>query len=141
MNGHCAKCNAEIAASWKFCPMCGASNVPEQAEAKLQASEAEPVPTQGAYSGLLFGILVVPMLLIVGTLLCLTGLGAILGIPMILAGILAPLIGPMIGIRSHSGHCPYCGAALSNIESGHNATCPVCNRAIAVKHGMIVRAA
>lgn len=141
MNGHCAKCNAEIAASWKFCPACGALNVAEQVPAKPQTTEPEPAPTQGAYSGLLIGMLVVPMLLIVGTLLCLTGLGALLGIPMIVAGILAPLIGPMIGMRTHSGHCPYCGAALSNIESTHGATCPVCNRAVAVKHGMIVRAA
>ncbi len=140
MNGHCAKCNAEMVGSWKFCPQCGAPQE-QKVEVALPAAELEKAPTQGAYSGLLFGVLVVPMLLIVGTLLCLTGLGALLGIPMIAAGILAPLLGPMIGMRTHKGLCPYCGAALSNIESSHGATCPVCNRAIAVRHGMIVRAA
>ncbi len=129
-----------MAGSWKFCPLCGAPHE-EKVETALQARETDKAPMPGAYSGLLFGILVVPMLLIVGTLLCLTGLGALLGIPMIAAGILAPLLGPMIGMRTHKGLCPYCGAALSNIESSHGATCPVCNRAIAVRHGMIVRAA
>ena len=140
MNGHCAKCNAEVAATWKFCPACGAPNA-EPATVQAEPMEAEKAPAEGAFSGLLFGLIVTPMLLIVGTLLCLTGLGALLGIPMIVVGILAPLIGPMIGMRTHSGQCPYCGAALSNIESTHGATCPACNHAIAVKHGMIVRAA
>ncbi len=140
MTGHCAKCNTELSAPWKFCPMCGAPNA-EPETVQTEPMEAEKPPAEGAFSGLLFGLIVTPMLLIVGTLLCLTGLGALLGIPMIVAGILAPLIGPMIGMRTHSGKCPYCGAALSNVESTHGATCPVCNHSIAVKHGMIVRAA
>lgn len=140
MDGHCRKCKTPLSSPWKFCPMCGAPNI-EVEHVEPHAGEVEKSPAEGAFSGLLFGVIAVPMLLIVGTLLCLTGLGAILGIPMILTGILAPLIGPLIGMRAHAGHCPYCGASLSNLESTHEATCPVCNRVVAVKRGMFVKAA
>ena len=64
---------------------------------KAAPGEIEHAPMEGPFSGLLFGVLAAPILIIVGTLLCLTGLGAILGVPMILAAILAPLLGPLLG--------------------------------------------
>jgi hypothetical protein len=45
-----------------------------------------------------FGFVAVPPLLIVGSLLCLTGLDAFLGVPMIIAGVLAPLAGALYGM-------------------------------------------
>ncbi len=140
MDGHCTKCEAPLSSSWKFCPMCGSTNI----QASLTPDELDEerrAPTEGAYSGLLFGVLAVPLLLIVGTMLCLTGLGAFLGIPMILAAIFAPLMGPLVGMRSHKGTCPSCGASLSNVESGHKSICPVCNHSFAVKNRLFTKAA
>jgi uncharacterized Zn finger protein (UPF0148 family) len=140
MTGHCAKCNAALSADWRFCPMCGAVGM-ESEHGEPPTREKERSPEKGAFSGLLMGVIVVPMLLIVGTLLCLTGLGAILGVPMIVAGILAPLVGPLIGMRSHQTHCPYCGTSLSNLESSRPATCPVCNQKVTMNRGRLEKAA
>ena len=140
MDGHCTKCEAALSSSCKFCPMCGATSM-QAPLAPVELDEERRAPTEGAYAGLLFGLLAVPLLLIVGTMLCLTGLGAILGIPMILAAILAPIMAPLFGMMSHKGKCPSCGASLSNMENGHKSTCPVCNHSFAVKHGLFTKAA
>lgn len=139
MDEHCTKCDAPLGPSWKFCPICGAANI-QTALTQIELDEERSAPTEGAYTGLLFGVLAVPLLLIVGTMLCLTGLGAFLGIPMILAAVFAPLMGPLVGMMSHKGTCPFCGASLSNIESGHKSVCPVCNHSFAVKHGLFTNA-
>jgi hypothetical protein len=37
-------------------------------------------------------------MIIAGIMLCLTGLGAFLGVPLIIGGIIAPLAGPLFGM-------------------------------------------
>ena len=99
MSELCSKCGAHLSSPWRFCPLCGAV-IPTEAPQETQ-NPPEKAPMKGAFSGLLLGVIVTPMCIIVGTMLCLTGLGAILGIPMIIGGVLAPLLGPMIviGVR------------------------------------------
>jgi hypothetical protein len=99
----------------------------------------EKIPAKGAFGGLLLGMLVVPLLLIVGTMLCLTGLGAILGVPMIIAGILAPLLGPMIGIGAARGKCPWCGTAISAVGGITGFYCHACSKKIAVSDRKFVK--
>jgi DNA-directed RNA polymerase subunit RPC12/RpoP len=96
--------------------------------------EPERAPVQGAFGGLLFGMLAVPILIIVGTMLCLTGLGAILGIPMILAAVFAPLLGPIIGLDALKGKCPRCGVSVSSIANARDFDCHACGKRIAIKH-------
>lgn len=133
----CTKCNARLSAPWRFCPSCGNEAPPES----LPLAEPERPPVKNAYSGLLFGLIVSPMCIIVGTMLCLTGLGAFLGIPVIIAGFLAPLLGPMIGIGEPRGKCPWCGAALDNVVNTPAFDCHVCNGRIAMKNQRFVKAA
>ena len=140
MNGQCLKCGEGVVSPWLYCPHCGAAIPPEiqpqaSAETQPQASppEAKKTPVQGAFGGLLFGMLAVPILVIVGTLLCLTGLGAILGIPMILAAVLAPLLGPLIGIGALKGKCPWCGTAVSSVVNVPGFHCHACKKRIAIE--------
>ena len=69
-------------------------------------AEHEKSSVPGAFGGLLFGVIAAPVLIIFGTLLCLTGLGAFLGVPMIIAAFLAPLAGPLFGIGRARGAVP-----------------------------------
>jgi DNA-directed RNA polymerase subunit RPC12/RpoP len=140
MSEICSKCGAHLSSPWRFCPNCGVTISPE---VRRQPSPAEPekAPVQGAFSGLLFGMIVAPICIIVGTMLCLTGLGAFLGIPMIIAGVLAPLLGPMIGIGELKGKCPWCGSAVSNIVNAPGFDCHVCSKRIAVQDRKFVKAA
>ncbi len=98
----CPQCGEHVESSWIFCARCGA-RVVQPAEPKPQHQEPEPAPVTGAFSGLYLGLIASPIMVIVGAMLCLTGLGALVGIPMILGGILAPLAGPVFGMGAAKG--------------------------------------
>ena len=136
MNTQCTKCGTNLALPWTFCPHCGLAVVHNPPAASAPGShQKSSVP--GAFAGLLCGVLFAPALIIFGTLLCLTGLGAILGIPVIILGILAPLAGPMFGISEHKTKCPCCGTGIITVEDGQLHYCPSCNREFALDdHGL-----
>ena len=132
MEGHCAKCGAQMESSWKFCPECGKTSVVES-HAAVKHEPPEKTPLKGGFSGMLLGMVAVPLLVIVGTMLCLTGLGAILGIPMILAAVFAPLLGPMMGLGALQGKCPGCGVTVSTVAGAKDFNCHECGQRISIK--------
>ncbi len=129
----CSHCGARIESPWSFCPHCGAAAGHEDVE-KPAPREHQNAPLRGAFGGMLFGVLAAPVLIIVGGMLCLTWLGAIAGIPMILAGIISPLAGPLLGMGELKGPCPWCGAAVSCIGLIDGFSCPSCGQRIAIKN-------
>lgn len=139
MDEHCQKCGNELSSPWKFCPICGTA-VAHAAVTPAEPHPAEKTPVKGAFSGLLLGVILAPMMIIVGTMLCLTGLGAILGVPMILGGAMAPLLGPMIGLGSLRGKCPWCGEPVSSVNSRQSFECDACKQRIAFRLGKFVKA-
>jgi DNA-directed RNA polymerase subunit RPC12/RpoP len=139
MNTQCAKCGAPVEAVWGFCPKCGAAAAHER-ERTPAPQKHERFPVKGTFGGLLLGVIFAPVLLIAGTMLCLTGLGAFLGVPMIILGILAPLIGPTLGINAVSGLCPWCGAKVGSIGPIDSFVCWSCQNKIQVKHRELLRA-
>ncbi len=140
MKETCPKCSAPLSSLWRFCPACGEA-APRRAQEQEPQAEPEKAPVKGAFGGLLFGVIVAPMCIIVGVMLCLTGLGAVLGVPMIIAGILAPLLGPLIGLGEPKGKCPWCGAAVSNVVNAPGFYCHACSGRIIVQDHKFVRAA
>ncbi len=138
MSNHCQKCGAVLSSPWTFCPTCGT-----KAEAPQQSAppEHEKAPVKYAFSGLMFGLIVAPMCLIVGGMLCCTGLGAVLGIPVIIAGILAPLIGPMVSMGEPRGKCPWCGTELTDIVNSPAFECHVCKGKVLLQDRKFVKAA
>ncbi|HXR38170.1 MAG TPA: hypothetical protein VN776_03730 [Terracidiphilus sp.] len=132
-----------LESSWKFCPQCGGAVVHEvqELQSKVEPEAPEKSPAPGAFGGLLFGMLAVPILVIVGTMLCLTGLGAILGVPMIIVAVFAPLLGPMLGMGALKGKCPWCGIAVSSVANTKDFDCHGCGKRIAIKHREFVAAA
>jgi hypothetical protein len=102
----------------------------------------ENAPIRGTFGGIVFGALAVPILIIVGTLLCLTGLGAILGIPLIIGAILAPLLLPLIGMGTIQGKCPWCGTSVSSITTHPQGFyCHACSNKVAIDHRTFIKAA
>jgi len=139
MEGHCDKCGAQQQNGWKFCPHCGVAGQLETAR-KTEPQEHENAPTQGAYGGLLIGLVAAPILIIPGALMCLTGLGAVLGIPMIVVGVFMPLIGPLMGLGAVKGKCPSCGATVSGREDAGDFLCLECGKRIAISHRHFIAA-
>lgn len=138
MDGPCPKCGAHLTSPWKFCPGCGAAvatEVPKEPHA------AEKTPVKEAFSGLFLGAIVGPAMVVTGAMLCLTGLGIFLGVPLIVGGVLAPLVGPIVGMNSLRGNCPWCGAKVSSLNAKGSFECEACQKRIAVKDHKFVAAA
>jgi hypothetical protein len=87
----------------------------------------------------MWGVIATPVLIIVGIMLCLTGLGAILGIPLIVCGVIAPLAGPMIGLGELKGACPWCGAHVASFMKRPGFFCHACSKRIAIRRGKFAR--
>ena len=143
MEGQCRKCGNELQSPWKFCPNCG-TTVVQEAVVQEEAAPAEPhalakTGLKEGFSGLLLGVILAPMMIIVGTMLCLTGLGALLGVPMIIGGAMAPLLGPMIGLKSLKGKCPWCGGEVTSVRSSQSFVCDACKHRIAFRFGKFVK--
>ena len=128
MDACCTHCGKSLSSPWSFCPHCG---VPITHPTHLE-SRHEHHPARGAFGGLLYGLFAVPILIIPGILLCLLGWGIFLGVPMIVMGILAPLVGPVFGMGEYRAKCPSCGTSVLTVSDGKVHDCPVCNRAFGV---------
>jgi len=89
----------------------------------------------------MLGFIAAPVLIIVGVMLCLTGLGAFLGVPMIIAGFFSPLVGPFFGSGSVGGKCPWCGASISSLKHSQEFTCHHCSRRVVVRNHELEKAA
>ena len=138
MSDHCQKCGAQLSSPWSFCSTCGTRVQPHT---QPSPAEHERAPVKHAFSGLLFGLIVAPMCIIVGGMLCCTGLGAFLGVPVIIAGIFAPLIGPLLGIGEPRGKCPWCGAELNDIVNSPAFECHACKGKVLLQDRKFVKAA
>lgn len=98
MSEICLHCGEGLGQGWEFCARCG-KHIEEQVQHHaVPAPPPEPAPVGGAFSGLYFGLIAMPVMLVVGIMLCLTGWGIFLGIPVIIGAILAPLAGPLFGL-------------------------------------------
>ena len=147
MNATCTKCGTPLEVSWTFCPQCGLTADRDELAAIYKTkplsapAEHEKSSVPGAFGGLLFGLIVAPVLIIFGTLLCLTGLGAFLGVPMIIGAILAPLAGPMLGMGEHKVRCPNCHTREITIADSKLHVCPNCDHEFALgEHHHVVQA-
>ena len=135
MSETCSKCSARLESSWKFCPHCGAVSAREIAATTQLHHDHENAPVKSGLSGLILGLLAAPVLIIYGGMICLTGLGIFLGVPMIIAGVCAPLIGALMGLNALRGKCPWCGANVSGVGLFDRFSCPACSKRIVVhKH-------
>ena len=140
MSGICRKCAAPLESSWKFCPHCGAANALEAPETAHEHPAHENAPVKSAFSGLVLGFIAAPVLMILGGMICLTGLGVFLGVPMIIAGVCAPLIGSLVGLNALKGKCPWCGADVSGVGLFDRFSCSACSKRIVVRKQEMIRA-
>jgi predicted RNA-binding Zn-ribbon protein involved in translation (DUF1610 family) len=129
MGAHCVKCGMVLGLAWSFCPQCG-NAVEHETHTPL---EHRPVPSKGAFSGMYIGLVAAPILIISGVMLCLTVWGIVFGVPFILLGIMAPLYGPLVGMREHRGKCPSCGTRMISIADSKEHECPVCTKKFAIE--------
>ena len=64
-----------------------------------------------------------------------TSVGLIFGIPLLIAGLVLPLVMMRDVLKQNevSGQCPYCSAAIKTSDATIRLNCPSCNRVIIVR--------
>ncbi|MBN2432584.1 MAG: hypothetical protein JXQ27_14000 [Acidobacteria bacterium] len=113
---------------------------PPQPEAEVRQSTAtRAAGWPGFWDALGWACMFWLILGVVGALLCLTGIGALLGIPLIFAGHLALLIMPFAGKSARVGACPYCGHQVTMSTTSSGVTCRACRRRIVMHHHRFFR--
>lgn len=140
MSGSCIQCGASLQDSWKFCPHCGALRAPSPTTPAEKSPPHEPAPARYAFGGLFFGLVTAPVLIIYGTMISLLGPWMVLGIPMIILGICAPILGPYLAINAVRGKCPWCGAKISSIGPVDAFFCHACSKRIVVVKRELLKA-
>lgn len=138
MSETCSKCGEHLEDKWAFCPHCAA---PVRHEAHLPPQpEHEPAPVKGAFGGVLLGLIAAPPLIICGSMICLLGPAAVFGIPLIIAGICAPVLVPYLTINAARGKCPWCGTAIACVTPINVFYCHACSKRIVVEKRALLRA-
>ena len=99
----------------------------------MRETEAKSAKGEGALVGCLAGWGMTGCLIPIGILLCFTGIGVIIGVPLILAGLLAPFLGPLMGLGALKGECPWCGTQVISPMASLGVDCPACKRRIVIK--------
>jgi predicted RNA-binding Zn-ribbon protein involved in translation (DUF1610 family) len=130
----CPKCAAHLDPHWDFCPHCAAAN-PAVVHAAPVPRKHENSPARNASAGFFFGVIIAAPCLILGGMLCCTLLGAFLGVPMIILGIFAPLLGSLLGFNELKSKCPWCGTRITSIfNHTQDFSCPACSHMIAIRN-------
>lgn len=160
----CPKCNRPIPNSVGKCISCGMTATDaQQIIDQQQRQQQQPIINQGPPNqtpptspsntksaglgeGLFGGCVGVSCgiwFIIIGIVLCFTGVGALIGIPLIIAGLLAPFLGGVIGLAQLKGNCPYCAMTITadatSIGNG-GIDCPSCTNRILIRDKQFLKA-
>jgi len=114
--------------------------------AKEPANE-KPGRTPDSAFSFSFAIALGLLLFIAGLVITLTlgdggGMGIFFGIPLLLAGLVVPLImmRDLFKQNDVAGPCPYCSAPIKTSDATIRLECPACSRAVGVKDGELYAA-
>lgn len=129
----CKRCGTQHATGIRYCSRCGTATL----------SAGAGVNGAGMLAGVAAGSAISVVFIAFGLLLCLTGIGLVLGVPFILAGLVSPVMGLLKGaaakrIQRCRGNCPWCAYTVTGSAPGFN--CPACRNRILVRGNVFSKA-
>jgi hypothetical protein len=130
----CNRCRMPASPGSRYCTYCGTATL---------TGSSGAANVKGAFAGMAAGTVVAMVFMGFGALMCLTGIGAIIGVPFILIGLIMPMIGGAKGlttkpIQRFVGSCPWCGYRATGCAPGFN--CPSCAHRIMVRGNVFSKA-
>ena len=131
----CPRCGAGLRVSPKgeeYCPVLSCRWPKPQSREQI-AKRSRGSGWVGAILGFCVGCFVMIVEIVIGAILTATGIGAILGIPILLLSPLSPFIGLWYGSKSFTGECPYCRGSVFIFGGSQSVTCPHCGQQIIVQ--------
>jgi len=145
----CPKCDALNAAAASACSLCGEPLVgpvdpgiiSEGVTAAQACGDVRSATLKGGLARFGMGWLVAGAMFLVGIVLTLTGIGAIIGIPLIIGAVLSPFViasfwaaaGRRQASQQVGGLCPYCAKSLVAVGTGFD--CPTCGQRVIHRGG------
>lgn len=99
----------------------------------MKVTEAKNARGQGIFGGCLVGWVAFLVLITGGAVVSFTGIGILVGVPMIIAGLLAPFLGALMGWERLIGDCPWCGSEVRCFATSPGVDCPACKKRIVIK--------
>lgn len=135
----CPRCKCHIEASLRMCS-CGHDFFPQPVPVSTR-TEIQNTPVLNTATGCVAGSTMGVLLILGGSLVSLTGIGAIIGIPMIIAGIGCFVAGPIAGAKMKvvDGVCPYCNGKVQTFATIRALDCPECKQRILFRDGLFTR--
>jgi hypothetical protein len=142
----CPSCGLHLEGKHDECPRCGIVLVKYKAQIKRKEKEsaqvvhsseaseisASPGEIQSAWGiGVVVGLGTAGMFCFAGFVLSLTGIGIVIGVPLMLFGVALAFVAVPIGaLITKKGYCPYCKGLL--LFTGTGTTCSSCHKRIIV---------
>jgi len=144
---YCNKCGSPVNPKSKKCQRCGTavetdakSNSITTSGQTADTTQAKSAKVQGVLLGIATASVGLGCLIPLGIVLCFTGIGALVGIPLILLGLFYSVFEPLKGLGALKGECPWCGMKVLRPEGGAvGVTCQACKKRIVIKNGRFVK--
>jgi predicted RNA-binding Zn-ribbon protein involved in translation (DUF1610 family) len=149
----CPSCRAKVSVAATACPKCGQPfsegelDVRQAAVNKAKA-ELDAILNKRNPAGRAIGLVLGAGGVVTGGIMCLTGVGVICGLPVLLIGVVL-LFSSLQGSKggndgtsspdSLKDNCPYCGRLLTVGKDSYRVKCPACDKSITVWDGKFYR--